>query len=360
MGRHPTAEPRQQRKLDKAYCLVDEEGNCKPFSSVSELSGRNYEGVVSKIFASGGPRTLRAVYPQDMEERQRLETSKEAIANFLQETVSDSAGDGMRRMGVRDEQAEVDTVYDGSFKDFAESIRELSTVKVSATCAKVQRVLVEICSDSRFVAMKLYQIEIQSCLVDRSGFLTIDGAREPVQLDPQTTGFAIVFNRAALQVDTEELAQRLDLNNVIGLLKNKKLHIVYFQSEAAVPAALSIARKAEEKAEAAEQKLNTALQQLQGTTLAMTKAVWVRQLQKDGRDVKPVDNKDKFPVQPVPANVGLLKDVIKDKNPNTVKCDAYEMKIYILQDDKWEPLEPTSELHDGADYGFVLPTVVAE
>ena len=37
---------------------------------------------------------------------------------------------------------------------------------------------------------------------------------------------------------------------------------------------------------------------------------------------------------------------------------VFDVFVYMMwQDDKWEPLEPTSELHDGADYGFVLPTV---
>ena len=38
---------------------------------------------------------------------------------------------------------------------------------------------------------------------------------EPVELQPDTTGFAIGFNRAALQVDTESLAARLCLQNVL-------------------------------------------------------------------------------------------------------------------------------------------------
>ena len=210
--------------------------------------------MISCMIGSGGPRTLRATLFQDPKEQHRLKTCKEAVARFLRETVSDHIGDGMRKKGVGEEEAEVDTVYNGSFENFAAKVERLSTVKVSATCANVQRVLVEICSDSRYVAMKLYQIEIQSCLVARKGFLARDDARqlEPVELQPSTTGFAIVFNRAALQVDTESLAERLGLQNVLGLLKNKKLHVVYFQAEAALPAALEEASKAMQKAETAE------------------------------------------------------------------------------------------------------------
>ena len=126
--------------------------------------------MISCMIGSGGPRTLRANLFQDPKEQDRLKTCKEAVARFLRETVSDHIGDGMRSRGVGEEEAEVDTVYNGSFENFAAKVERLSTVKVSATCANVQRVLVEICSDSRYVAMKLYQIEIQSCLVARKGF----------------------------------------------------------------------------------------------------------------------------------------------------------------------------------------------
>ena len=245
-GSHPTAQPGQKRELVEEYCLIDEDGNRKPFSSVSQISGKNYEGMISNIFRSGGPRTLCAVDRQQEEERQRLQTCKKAVADFLRETVSDHVADGMRARGVGEEQAEVDTVYHGSFKEFAENVNDLSAVKVRATCAQVQWVLVEICSDSRFVAMKLYQIEIQSCLVERQGYLARDDASklESVALHTQTTGFAIVFNRAALYVDTKRLAERLHLRNVSGLLENGKLHIVYFQAEAALPAALERATEA--------------------------------------------------------------------------------------------------------------------
>ena len=48
-GRHHTAEPEKKRELNEAYCLVDKEGKLKPFSSVSQLSGRSYEGMISMI-----------------------------------------------------------------------------------------------------------------------------------------------------------------------------------------------------------------------------------------------------------------------------------------------------------------------
>ena len=159
----------------------------------------------------------------------------------------------MEKKGTAEQEAEVDTVYSGSFKNFAESISKLSEVIVGATCTKVKQVLVAICSDSRLVAMKLYQIEIQSCLVKRQGYL-VDMADQRQMLTWNETGFAIIFNRAALQIDTKVIASEFGLTNVQCLLEEKKLHIAYFQSEAALPAALSMAREAEKKAGEADKK----------------------------------------------------------------------------------------------------------
>ena len=75
--------------------------------------------MISCMIGSGGPRTLRANLFQDPKEQHRLKTCKEAVARFLRETVSDHIGDGMRKKGVGEEEAEVDTVYNGSFENFA-------------------------------------------------------------------------------------------------------------------------------------------------------------------------------------------------------------------------------------------------
>ncbi|CAJ1388439.1 unnamed protein product [Effrenium voratum] len=357
-GCRAAGKPARERQLDETYCLVGEDGRPKPFSSVSQISGGDYEGMISRIFECGGPRMLLKIEPQDPKERQRLETCRETVARFLQETVSDHIGDGMRSRGVGEEEAEVDAFYDGSFENFAAKIQGLSEVKVSATCANVQRVLVEICSDSRYVAMKLYQIEIQSCLVARKGFLARDdaGQLEPVKLQPDTTGFAIVFNRAALQVDTESLADRLGLQNVLGLLKNKMLHVVYFQSEAALPAAMKMASKAMSKAE-------MALQLAQGSAASQRPpAVWVCQLgSPDGKNFEVIGNP--FQVKGVLANVDDLKKAIKQEKPNRVICDADEIDIYSQKDGGWVKSDEESEVDRGkskADcYGFTIPAGAA-
>jgi len=264
------------------------------------------------------------------------------------------------RGGVGEMEAEIDTFYNGSFKEFAEHINQLGTVKVSATCANVAKVLVEVCSDSRFVARKLYQIEIQSCLVQREGFLVRDDPHnlESVQLDVETTGYAIIYNRAALQIETEALARKLGLSNVLGLLKQQRLHIVYFQSEAVLPAALHKARQAADEAKLATQKAEMALQVAQGSAApAQPTVVWACQLRKDGSTIEVAGSA--FKVKGTIADVDDLKKAIKNENPKTVTCDAFQLDIYSQQDRNWVKEDEANELNRGTSkqdcYGFTLP-----
>jgi len=356
----PSEQLRRERVLDKTYCLIDKDGSLRPFSSVSEISGQNYEQMISTICCSGGPRILRAIVHQQDEERIRLAACKQAVADSLQ-SVFDHGGPEMRaRGGVGEMEAEIDTFYNGSFKEFAEHINQLGTVKVSATCANVAKVLVEVCSDSRFVARKLYQIEIQSCLVQREGFLVRDDPHnlESVQLDVETTGYAIIYNRAALQIETEALARKLGLSNVLGLLKQQRLHIVYFQSEAVLPAALHKARQAADEAKLATQKAEMALQVAQGSAApAQPTVVWACQLRKDGSTIEVAGSA--FKVKGTIADVDDLKKAIKNENPKTVTCDAFQLDIYSQQDRNWVKEDEANELNRGTSkqdcYGFTLP-----
>ena len=68
----PSAQLRRERVLDETYCLIDNDGSLRPFSSVSEISGENYEQMIFNICCSGGPRILRAIANQPEEERTRL------------------------------------------------------------------------------------------------------------------------------------------------------------------------------------------------------------------------------------------------------------------------------------------------
>ena len=257
IGSQPTAQPEQKRELDPTYCMVDEKtGDLKSFASISQVSGAKYEGMISQMFCTSGPRELRAVFAQRPEERERLEKCRAKVEEFLQKQLPGPFANRMNTRGVGEELAEIDAVHTGSFKAFAEKNNKLGKVVVAAD-ADVEIVLVEICSDSRFVAKKLYQIEIQSSLLQRSGYLVRDNEHdwEPINLQPRTTGFAIVFNRAALSIDTQRLARDCQLTNVLGLLEDNKLHILYFSSDEALPAALAMATEAREKAEMALRRL---------------------------------------------------------------------------------------------------------
>ncbi|CAJ1404548.1 unnamed protein product [Effrenium voratum] len=90
-------------------------------------------------------------------------------------------------------------------------------------------------------------------------------------------------------------------------------------------------------------------------------AVWVRQLQQDGKDFEIVGNA--FQVKGVLTNVNDLKTAIKKKQekPNRVMCDADEIDLYSQKDGRWvkeEKMSASLRETDKADcYGFVLPAV---
>ncbi|CAK9051284.1 unnamed protein product [Durusdinium trenchii] len=74
---------------------------------------------------------------------------------------------------------------------------------------------------------------------------------------------------------------------------------------------------------------------LSGTTATQTKAVWVRQLQKDDSGGFEFAG-NAFPIDPVPQNIAYLKNAIKKDKPNKVQCDADEIDIFSQQQDgKW-------------------------
>ncbi|CAK9048865.1 Ubiquitin-like domain-containing protein, partial [Durusdinium trenchii] len=95
-------------------------------------------------------------------------------------------------------------------------------------------------------------------------------------------------------------------------------------------------------------------------TGTQTKAVWVRQLQKDDNDdLKFVGNA--FPIDPVPQNIAYLKKAIKKDKPNKVQCNADEIDIFSQQQDgKWIREEKMSEsVRDTSKtdcYGFTIPS----
>ena len=261
-----------QPVFDPNYCLVDASGNPKPFSvsHITQDSGRTYEACVSAIVMGMQSRKLRAVQAQTPEDQMRLTACRDAVAEFLKFRVSEKAASDAGKRGIGAEEMEVDAVFQGSFKDLAPQLERLGgRIHTRGTCDEVAIVLVEVCSDSRFVAMKLLQLEIQCSLLTRKGFLVNDETRgyEAIQLDQEKTGFAIVFNRAALQFAIREVVERLEFTNISNLLEKNKLQIIYFQAETGVPAALQLAVEAQKNAVEAHKKiseLHEKLQQMQG------------------------------------------------------------------------------------------------
>ena len=263
---YTTAEDVQaQPVFDPNYCLVDASGNPKPFSvsHISQVSGRTSEACVSAIVMGMQSRKLCAVQAQTPEDQMRLTACRDAVAEFLKFRVSEKVASDAGKRGIGEEEMEVDAVFQGSFKDLTPQLERLGgRIHTPGTCDEVAIVLVEVCSDSRFVAMKLLQLEIQCSLLTRKGFLVNDETRgyEAIQLDQEKTGFAIVFNRAALQFAIREVVEHLKFTNISNLLEKNKLQIIYFQAETGVPAALQLAVEAHKKIS----ELQEQLQQMQG------------------------------------------------------------------------------------------------
>ncbi|CAE7942308.1 unnamed protein product, partial [Symbiodinium necroappetens] len=252
-------------RLDSAYCMLDKAGHPAAFSDsrISQQSGSQYEGLVASVI-NGHSRKLKAVTSQEADERTQVEALKKSVAAFLRERVSDNAGQRVLARGFGEEEADVDAVFHGSFEELLNKLNQVTEAKVRATCADTTCVLVEACSDSRLVAMKLLQIEIQCRLVQRQGFLVHDEPRglKAQRLFPGSTGYAIVFNRAALQINIQSVLDTLGLTCVQGLLENGKLHIAFLQADRALPAALEIASEARAEASEARAKVDRLGQKL--------------------------------------------------------------------------------------------------
>ncbi|CAK9101484.1 unnamed protein product, partial [Durusdinium trenchii] len=99
---------------------------------------------------------------------------------------------------------------------------------------------------------------------------------------------------------------------------------------------------------------------LSGTTATQTKAVWVRQLQKDDSGGFEFAG-NAFPIDPVPQNIAYLKNAIKKDKPNKVQCDADEIDIFSQQQDgKWIKENEEALVNRGTSktdcYGFLIPS----
>ena len=242
---------RPDRAVDDAYCLLNEAGRPASFSEgrISQQSGVEYEKLVAGV-VDGFSRKLQAVEGQTLEEQNALQVLKGRVATFLRDRVSDSAWQKVQARGVGEKEADIDVVFHGSFAALLSQLEELTQAKVATTSPEVTCVLVEACSDSRLVAMKLLQIEIQCRIVARRGFLVRDDSRglKGQQLVPSSTGCAIVLNRAAMQINIQSVLDTLGLTYVQGLLQQGKLHIAFLQADRALSAALKIASDARAEA----------------------------------------------------------------------------------------------------------------
>ena len=84
--------------------------------------------------------------------------------------------------------------------------------------------------------------------------------------------------------------------------------------------------------------------------------VWAQELQK-GEDDELTLVGSAFPISPLPANIGFLKEGIKEKESLTVRVS--KMDIYYRTDGKWQKEEKMSNAlrpsTEEQPYGYVVP-----
>ena len=84
--------------------------------------------------------------------------------------------------------------------------------------------------------------------------------------------------------------------------------------------------------------------------------VWAQELQK-GEDDELTLVGSAFPISPLPANIGFLKEGIKEKAES--KGPAFKMDIYCRTDGKWQKEEKMSNAlrpsTEEQPYGYVVP-----
>ncbi|CAE7713954.1 pgl [Symbiodinium sp. CCMP2592] len=90
---------------------------------------------------------------------------------------------------------------------------------------------------------------------------------------------------------------------------------------------------------------------------AQPTVIWACQFRKDGSTIEVAGNV--FQVKGAFSNVDDLKKAIKNENPKTVTCDAFQLDIYSQKDRKWVKEDEANELNRGTSkedcYGFMLP-----
>ncbi|CAJ1376261.1 unnamed protein product [Effrenium voratum] len=88
---------------------------------------------------------------------------------------------------------------------------------------------------------------------------------------------------------------------------------------------------------------------------AKTEMVWVRELKEENGEYKLVGNA--LPTEPVPKNIGFLKEVIKEKAQ--LQPPAHTLTVYHLTEGTWQEEEPDAQVTGGRTkdkaYGYLVP-----
>jgi len=212
--------------------MLDRDGTAVRFSaaSVSRDSGAAYEQVIANVLSGEVGWKLQTEQQPESVVIASLERSRKLVEEML-ETLLPEARRPTLQNGLSTSM-QVDTVYRGSMTDFLSGLDklELHNHRWPKTCevsTNTELVLVESCSDSRYVPAKLFQLELQAHILERDGQLVKETAAHPVD----NAGFAIIFNRASLRMDLPGLIRAFNLFKVEDLLRKGLLVCAYLDAQ---------------------------------------------------------------------------------------------------------------------------------
>ncbi|CAJ1431430.1 unnamed protein product [Effrenium voratum] len=221
----------------------------------------------------------------------------------------------------------INLVFDNSFEDRVDGDRLIKLAKKAFVC------------DHHIIVIA--QSAMMACRIGN-----LNGARTRVAYDQAEVAADYRWNRSQaeqfLRYFLQETKQNLDKASFALAIQNSVYPDAYGGWK---PVDIMVLLKSGQKP------------RLPSGRAAASKPVWVRQLQKDGEEFEIIGNA--FQVKGVLTNVDDLKKAIKQENPNTVSCDAYQIDIYRQEEGGWVREDEEAAVNRGkskADcYGFVLP-----
>jgi len=220
------------RYVNPNFFLLDQDGVKKAFDQqdISNESGRAYEAAICEIL---GGLPWRLETQQEQHSCDHLRECQQNVLCELKRTLPTFARRSFH--GMDSPSAQIDAVVWTSLRSISEKLRNLHcTVHcgpdyVLPEASTVRAILIEACSDSRYVPAKLLQIERQATIVASGNSRLTREDRETQELSD--AAFAVIFNRIAVYLNVEGMVYELGLTHCQQLLEEKRLLVAYCSFE---------------------------------------------------------------------------------------------------------------------------------